>query len=125
MSPKPADFDEYLSTLTPEQQEVVQELRSVIRAAAPGAVLTISYGMPAFKLDGHGLVYFAAWKNHYSLYPVTEAIESEHAAELESYQTSGKGTIQFSAKKPLPYDFVARLVKTRIEELEREGKLSH
>jgi uncharacterized protein YdhG (YjbR/CyaY superfamily) len=97
----------------------------VIRAAAPGAVLTISYGMPTFKLEGHGLVYFAAWKNHYSLYPVTEAMESEHAAELESYQTSGKGTVQFSAKKPLPYDFVARLVKTRIEELEREGKLSH
>jgi uncharacterized protein YdhG (YjbR/CyaY superfamily) len=122
MNAKPADFDEYLASLAPEQREVISEMRRVIAAAAPEAELTISYDMPTFKLNGHGLVYFAAWKKHYSVYPVTEAIETEHAAELENYKTSGKGTIQFPAAEPIPYEFLTRLVKTRVAELEREGK---
>jgi uncharacterized protein YdhG (YjbR/CyaY superfamily) len=124
MSPKPASFEEYLATVSSEQREVMVELRRVIAAAAPGAELTISYSMPCFKLDGHVLVFFAAWKKHYSLYPVTEAMETEHAAELAGYNTSGKGTVQFPANQPVPYDFVAKLVKTRINELDRKGKLS-
>ena len=120
MSARPASTDEYLATLTGEQRAVVEELREVIRGAAPGAEEGFSYGMPLFRLGGKPLVWYAAWKKHYSLYPLSAAMLRAHAAEIEGYETS-KGTIRFPASRPLPLGLVKKLVKTRVAELRESG----
>ena len=121
MAGKPANTDEYLATLTGEQRGVVEELRKVIRGAAPGAEEGFSYAMPLFRLGGKPLVWYAAWKKHYSLYPLSGAMLQAHAADVEGYETS-KGTIRFPASRPLPLDLVKKLVAARVAELQQNGK---
>lgn len=114
----------YLAALPVETRRHMQKLREAIRAAAPGAVESFGYGMPAFSLGGKPFVWYGAWKHHSSFYPLSEATRRALAAELEAYETPGKGTIQFRLDEPLPTALVRRLVKARIAELrKRQRKL--
>ena len=106
-------IDEYIATFPKNVQSNLEEMRQAIREVAPEAVETISYQMPAFKLNGI-LVWFAAHKNHVGFYPKASAIEA-FKKELSAYETS-KGTVQFPMNKPLPFDLIKKMVKYRVKE---------
>lgn len=108
-------FEAYLAALPPDQKAALESLRMTIKAAAPGAEECISYGLPAFRLNGKPLVAIGATKKHCAFYPMSGSIVETHVAELTDYDTS-KGTIRFAAEKPLPTKLVTKLVKARIAE---------
>jgi len=114
MNTRLTTINQYLKPLSPEKRAALEKLRKAIKAAAPDAVECISYGIPAFRLDGHLLVAFGAAKNHCSFYPGAFPV-IVHDDELGAYSTS-KGTIRFSPDRPLPVALVRKLVKTRIAE---------
>jgi len=103
-----ATIDEYISTFPEKTQAALEKVRQAIQKAAPKATETISYEMPTFNLNGKHLVFFAGWKHHISLYP-TPAGDEAFQQELAHYKRV-KSTIQFPLDKPIPYDFVEKIV---------------
>jgi uncharacterized protein YdhG (YjbR/CyaY superfamily) len=119
---RPASVEAYLKGLEPEQRAAVQKLREAIAAAAPDAEEGITYSMPGFLLDGRGFVAYAAFKDHYSFFPMSGRAIDEHREELGS-RVTGKGTIAFEYGRPLPTALVKKVVRTRLAEtLARRGK---
>lgn len=114
-----SSIDEYIALQPIEIQKTLEELRAVIKKAAPKAKEAISYGMPAFQQNGN-LVYFAVSKNHIGFYPTPSAIIA-FRDELKEFTTS-KGAIQFPKDKPIPYDLVKEIVKFRVEENSSKSK---
>jgi uncharacterized protein YdhG (YjbR/CyaY superfamily) len=112
-----APIDAYLATLPPDQHKALQRLRVQIARLVPGAVETISYGMPAFQLEGHAVVWFAGWKAHCSIYPVTDTFLQEHADALKGYERT-KGSLHFTPDAPLPEALVEQLVRARLADLQ-------
>ncbi len=113
----PTTVDEYIAALPDDRRAAIEELRRTIRAAAPDAIESIAYLMPAFRTHGQFLVSYAAFKNHYSMFPASEAVVDALGDELTPY-LAGKGTLRFAADKPIPAATVTRIVEVRVAENE-------
>ncbi len=111
----------YFSSLPAESKREMKTIREAIKAAAPRAVEHFSYGIPGFRLDGRPLAWYAAWKNHTSMYPLTAAMKKAAAKELKEYKVA-KGTIQFPLDKPVPVALIRKMVKARAAEIRDTGK---
>ena len=121
MSLKPTTATEYLATLSDDQRTIVERLRATVRDAVPRAEETFSYGMPGFTVDGRPLVWVAAWKRHYSVYPVSAEEVAAAASPGEEFEVE-KGTLRFRADAPPPYELLARLARARAEHLASGGR---
>ena len=115
------DVETYFGWLPEPYYTTLAAVRKAIRAAAPKAATEeISYGMPAFVYKG-GLVAYAAFKAHCSLFPMSGSLVEEFAEDLAGYKTS-KGTIQFAVDKPLPAALVKKIVKARVAQNEARAR---
>ena len=103
-------IDDYLSRLPPDKRKALENLRRRIHASSPGIEESISYNLPAFRLDGKTLLWIGAAANHCALYGVQET----RPGELDAFDTTGRGTIRFAPGNPLPAALVRRLVKAKI-----------
>ena len=113
MRASPRTVDEYIAGFAPDVQEVLKRIRYTVQAAAPEAEETISYRMPAFKLNGT-LVYFAAFNKHIGLYPPVRGDE-KLMRDVAPY-AGAKGNLQFPLDKPIPYELIRRIVKARVHQ---------
>jgi uncharacterized protein YdhG (YjbR/CyaY superfamily) len=112
--------DEYIASQPEAVQGVLKRVRSTIRKAVPGAEEVISYQIPAYKLHGRPVLYFAGWSQHYSLYPSTDRLVAAFKDELAPYEIS-KGTIRLLLSEPIPVKLIERIAKFRAKEVaERE-----
>jgi uncharacterized protein YdhG (YjbR/CyaY superfamily) len=106
----------YLAGQPSSARRGLRALDAAIREAAPDAEAAFSYGIPGFRLEGKPLVWYAAWAEHWSMYPVTAAMQSAGGAQLGQY-AAGKGTLRFPAAAALPLGFIKRLVQARAVEI--------
>jgi len=113
-------MDAYIESFQKNVQVVLKRLRATVQGAAPGAVESISYDMPTFKVNGKRLVYFSAWKNHIGFYSIPEGNEA-FRRELSPY-SGEKGSLRFPLDKPIPYDLVRKIVMFRIKEIQEKKK---
>ncbi len=111
--PAPVSIDEYIAGFPAETQRALQQLRTTIRAAAPGATEKISYGIPAFDLAGRHLVFFAAYARHIGLYPITGAVAEALGGELQPFR-SGKASARFPLDRPLPLELITKIVECMV-----------
>jgi uncharacterized protein YdhG (YjbR/CyaY superfamily) len=111
----PVSIDEYIASQPPEMHDLLRKVRDTIQKAAPGAVESISYAMPAFKFNGKPLVYFALNKSHLGFY-ATPSANIAFTEELKDYKSS-KGAIQFPLNKPVPYSLIRKMVQFKLKEI--------
>lgn len=108
--------DEYIAAQPEGARAALALVRAAIRAAVPGAGEGISYGMPTYRLAGRPMLYFAAWKKHWSLYPATDRLLVAFAEDLARCEVD-RGTIRFPLSEPIPEDLVARIAAFRAREV--------
>jgi len=113
--------DEYVASQPEAVQGLLKRVQSVIRKAVPGAEEMISYKIPTYKLHGGPVLYFAGWKQHYSLYPATAHLVAAFKEDLAAYEVR-KGTIRFPLSEPVPVKLIERIAKFRAKELAERQK---
>lgn len=114
-----ADFisiDDYIAAQPEAARDSLQRVRAAIRGALPDTAEAISYRIPTYKSHGRAVIYFAGWKKHYSLYPVSEPLVAAFRQELSPYVVE-KGTIRFPLGAPVPADLIRRIARFRGEEV--------
>jgi uncharacterized protein YdhG (YjbR/CyaY superfamily) len=114
--------DEYIATHPEDVQAILQRVRGAIRKAVPGAEEVISYQIPAYKLHGGAVLYFAGWKQHYSLYPATDHLVEAFKDDLAPYEVNDKGTIRFPLSQPVPVKLIGRIAKFRAKEAAEDAR---
>jgi uncharacterized protein YdhG (YjbR/CyaY superfamily) len=117
---RPANVDSYIAGFPPQTQQLLEQMRAIIRKAAPEATEGIGYGMPAYRL-GIALVYFAGYQRHIGFYPSGSGIAA-FQQELAGYKHS-KGAVQFPLDQPLPEELIATIVRFRADENRQKAAL--
>ena len=114
--------DAYIASQPKPVQAVLERVRSSIRKAIPEAEEVISYKIPAYKLHGAPVLYFAGWSRHYSLYPATDRVIAAFKDDLAPYEVS-KGTIRFPLSEPVPAKLIERIARFRAKEVTARAKV--
>ena len=114
---KPATVDKYISAFSTDTQSKLVQIREIIQTNAPDAIESISYGMPAYKLNKKPLVYFGGFEKHIGFY-ATPSGHEKFKNQLSTFK-QGKGSVQFPINKALPLYLIAEIVKFRVEEIKR------
>ena len=113
--------DDYITSQPEARRAALEEVRNTVRKALPGAEEVISYKIPAYKLNGGIVLYFAGWTKHYSLYPAGDRLVAAFKKELAPYELS-KGTIRFPLSEPVPAKLIERIAKFRAKEQREKAK---
>ena len=111
--------DAYIAKQAPAVQKRLREMRRAIRAAVPRAVEHFSYGMPGFRMYDRPVAWYAAFRTHTSLFPMTANVRKKYETALRGYKVS-TGTVQFPLSEKLPVTLVKKLVAARAAEAKRE-----
>lgn len=115
---KPATVDAYIAAFPDAVRPILEAVRRTIRAAAPDAAESMSYGIATYRLGGHPLIYFGGWKSYVSVYPLPVGPALD--AALAPYR-HGAGTARFPFDAEIPHPLIARIVNARRAELEAKG----
>lgn len=113
--------DDYIASQPLAVRPILDRVRTAIRKAVPRAEETISYRIPTYKLDGQRLLYFAGWKDHYSIYPAGSRLTDAFREELAPYEIS-KGTIRFPLSEPVPIKLITAISRFRAKEVVARSK---
>lgn len=113
-SEKPKSITDYIAGLPSKTQKHLQQIRALIKKLVPEAEETIRYGMPAFNLNGHYLIYFGGYRDFVSLYPAPRE-NPALKAEIAAY-AGGKGTVRFLLDKNLPVRLIKKIIRFRLKE---------
>jgi uncharacterized protein YdhG (YjbR/CyaY superfamily) len=111
-----ASIDAYLASRPADQRKALERLRRQVAQLVPDAIETISYGMPTFKLGGRSLLWYAGWKAHCSIYPLTDSFLAAHGDALKGYRRT-RGSLHFMPDNPLPKPLLEELVSARLADL--------
>jgi uncharacterized protein YdhG (YjbR/CyaY superfamily) len=107
--------DDYIDAQPDPAKAALHHVRSAIRKALPRAEEGISYKIPVYRLNGERILFFAGWKQHYSLYPAGDRLVDKFKDELAPYEIS-RGTIRFPLSQPVPVKLIANIAKFRAKE---------
>ncbi|HEX6246041.1 MAG TPA: DUF1801 domain-containing protein [Polyangiales bacterium] len=111
-----ASVDDYIASQPESVRDTLQRLRAIIRRAVPTAEESISYKMPTYRLPTGPVIYFAGWKQHYSLYPITEAVIGSFRTQLAAYEVE-RGTVRFPFGERVPAKLIEGIAKRRAKEV--------
>jgi uncharacterized protein YdhG (YjbR/CyaY superfamily) len=114
---KPTNITDYIARFPPNVRRALTRVRTTMRKALPGSEEAISYGIPAYKLNGRVVIYFAGWKEHYSIYPATADLVKAFKKKLAPYEVNNKGTIRFPLDAPVPAELIADIARYRARDV--------
>ena len=114
---KSTSVAEYIALQPPRTRAVLRKVRAAMRKALPKAEEVISYQIPAYKLNGRVVIYFAGWKEHYSIYPAQRRLVAAFREKLAPYEVNNKGTIRFPLSEPVPARLIEAIAKFRAKEV--------
>jgi uncharacterized protein YdhG (YjbR/CyaY superfamily) len=114
--------DQYIALQPESIRSTLERIRRAIRKSVPQAQETISYKIPAYRLGGEAFLYFAGWKKHCSLYPITKPVIAAFQGELAPYEVNNKGTLRLPLSEPVPTKLIGRIAKFRASEVGKKRK---
>jgi uncharacterized protein YdhG (YjbR/CyaY superfamily) len=118
---KSTSVAEYIASQPPQARAVLRKVRAALRKALPKAEEVISYQIPAYKLDGRVVIYFAGWKEHCSIYPAQRRLVAAFKERLAPYEVNNKGTIRFPLSERVPVGLIEAIARFRAKEV-RENR---